>query len=290
MANTTKVNANSLIPGTRIFLTGKVAFSHISRLTTDDEREKNNTRKADNYKAKHPGEPLRVFGMKDNYSYINLRAVNDIKVLEKKAVASPEVEKLAKQFISDRLFQNKDGEWCYDAISKSPILPTVLVRDPDDNAKVYEKQVNCKFIASTGKYEAANADAESKRLEGELKTGLNVTIELRIFGSPKGNNGVSLDRVIVNDRLELFKPVGNRSYDSGLEVLGITDVTPPPTNEQVSYSEPPITEINDIGEPDATADPFAVDTGNSVFGNDNGDINGRFVGAGDHNPASNKPF
>ena len=289
MAN---VNANSLNPGTRIFITGKVAFSHISRLTTDDERNRNDDRKEAAYKAKHPGEQVRIFRTKDNYTYINLRAINDIKVLEKREPAKPAVEELAKRFINDRAFQNKDGEWCYNAISKSPILPTVMVRDPNDNTKVYEKQVNTKFIASTGKYEAVNADAESKRLEGELKTGLDVTIELRIFSSPKGNNGVSLDRVIVNEPLQLFKPVGNRSYDSGLAVLGITDVTPPPTNEQISFSDAPVTEINDIGEPDATTDPFSADATNSVFGNtdDNG-IDSRFIGAGDHNPAPKKgPF
>lgn len=285
-----EVNANKFKPGTRILIKGQVLFSHISRLTTDEERTASNQRKAEKIKAKNPN--ARIFEEKTNYTYITLSNIQPPIVLERvngnTEQAAPDVTDLGKKYVSERSYQNKNGDWCFQAVSKNPILPVVLVPNPEKAGATYEKQVNCRYLPATNDYGPSNPDREWRRLDGELQVGLNVTIELRIFDSNKGNNGVALDRVVVHEPLQLYRPSATRRYDD-LKFFGFTEVTPPPTNENVVYAESPAN-ATEIGYPEDTADPF--DSESSVFGNTDTpateEPNGRFIGAGDHAPEPSK--
>jgi hypothetical protein len=60
-------------------------------------------------------------------------------------------------------------------------------------------------------------------LKGELATGLNVTAVCRIFKGTAGNNGVTLDKVLVNEEIKYFEGgSGTAKLDTSLNEYGIT--------------------------------------------------------------------
>lgn len=291
-----KVRVNEFEAGTTIFLRGSVQYSHIGRLTTDEERIENNRRKENAAKAKNPN--AQTYGETRNYTSLTLLLDKGkdsfVRVDVRNKPADSKTVELAKQYVKEHWYQ-KDGKTFFTAMSKSSKLPDVGV---SKDGNLYSVQSNCKFDEGKNAYVANNPDAEFKRLDGELERGLDVTIVLRIFAPANNTNkGISLSYVVVNGDLKVRRSSGDNAAANIASALGLT-YSAPPADAKVTYTESTGDEAEDIitGEPDPTDDPFTVtsddsDTDANPFGAD-----GRFISAGDHAPdagsanSNNDPF
>lgn len=170
MAN--KIHANQLTPNTTFFVRGKVLFSHIASFTTDEELAQENKRRRSNY-------PLTK-----NIAYLRISNAQVI-------VANPNAPTLAEQYAEERCYKSSsaavNGTLCFEGMDKGNYLPTVYVRN-----------------SATGEYDKLDA------LEAELAPGLDVTLAMRVFDTTdkntgrKGNNGVTLAQVYVNEPLKTY--------------------------------------------------------------------------------------
>lgn len=160
-----EISKSDLRANAAYLVRGKVAYSHISRQTTDAERARANA------KRKYP--------IDKNYTFITLHGAT---VLCK----DPQAPTVEERYAAECLYQDtnpKHPGLNFSAINKSCFLPSVFVKVPGTE----------------------NSYAPVK-LEGELDSGLDVTLVMRVF-SARGTNGVTLDRVLVNEPL--------RYYDEG---------------------------------------------------------------------------
>ncbi|MBO5435444.1 hypothetical protein J6A31_06605 [bacterium] len=109
---------------------------------------------------------------------------------------SPTIE---EQYASECLYKSSSPNYPgnnFTAMNKSRNLPKLGVIDP----------------ANPGQYTEIPA-------AGELATGLDVTLVMRVFKG-QGNNGVSLDRVLVNEPIRYY--ASNNNVDQALKDFGIT--------------------------------------------------------------------
>lgn len=153
---------------------------------------------------------------------------------------SPSVEEL---YVMESLYTSSKKEYtgkCYNPVNKTKFLPTVKVQNAADPSKYDDYDMN-------------------KR---ELAQGLDVVIGMRTFKG-NGNNGISLDHVIVMGELKL-RPAGDSgAAKSALAKFGITFTNEPsPLNsetvaEEGSPENGEPEDAGDYGAPAQTANPFA---------------------------------
>lgn len=177
MANT--INVNTLTPDATYLVRGKVAFSRITRQTTDAERA------AANQSRQHP--------IDKNYTTMT---IYDAQILCKDP-ANPSLE---ERYASEKLYKSSSPEqpgYNFSAMNKSRNLPKVGVVAEGSTSQYNE-------IIPTG----------------ELAHGVDVTLVMRVFKG-QGNNGVSLDRVLVNEPIRYFVGTGS-AVEKSLSEMGIT--------------------------------------------------------------------
>lgn len=141
-------------------------------------------REAANKTRQHP--------IEKNYTTIS---IYDAQVLCK----DPNKPSLEEQYAAEKLYRSSSPDQPgnnFTAMNKSHNLPKVAVADPN-NPNSYDEIIP----------------------EGELARGVDVTLVMRVFKG-QGNNGVSLDRVLVNEPIRYFG--GSSSVDKSLSEMGIT--------------------------------------------------------------------
>ena len=196
MANRT-VNTNQLAPNTIMMITGKLTYSRIKSQIAGEELEKDKQRRIQ--KGWNAIErPYTTASICD--AVVNY--------------ANPQAKTLEDIYAEESLYQSSaQSGWCFSAVNKGNSLPYVAVRNPQNPN-----------------------DVEQIIPEGELASGLNVTLVLRVFKAPR-NNGISLDGIIVNEPIRYYNGV----LGAGLAARGITFHSAQPA--AVSEQEP-MTNVN----------------------------------------------
>lgn len=201
------IQSNQLTPGATYLVRGKVAFSRITRQTTDEERERENKR--------------RMYPQDRNYSNMS---IYDAQVLAKDPQNPTIEEKYAAECLYRSASQSYPGN-NFSAMNKTQKLPAV------------------------GELQGNNQYVEIKPT-AELATGLDVTLVMRVY-KPTGqrNNGVSLDRVLINEPVKYYG--GSSEVDNALKDFGLTFVAMPPQKQETvdgvntAAAEAAATENND---------------------------------------------
>lgn len=180
MANRT-IQSKDLTPNATYLVRGKVGFSRITRHTTDEERDKENSR--------------RKYKIDKNYSNIT---IYNATVLAKDANNPTVEERYAAENMYMSSSQNYPGN-NFSALNKTKNLPVIGVLSPTP--------------------EVPNNYVEIIP-EAELAPGLDVTLVMRVYNGQGDNNGVSLDRILVNEPIRYYG--GNTEVDKTLSSFGIT--------------------------------------------------------------------
>lgn len=186
------IKSNRLTPNATYLVRGKVGYSKIKSQTTDAERERDNKNRAQ--RGVHP--------VDKNYTTIT---IYDAQVLCK----NPQVPTIEEQYAAESLYfssnQTKYPGNNFSAMNKTKYLPVIGVKAPTaENPNNYAEIVP----------------------EGELAVGLDVTLVMRVYKGQGSNNGVSLDRVLVNEPIKYYG--GNSEVDKTLSAFGITFQAMPP--------------------------------------------------------------
>jgi hypothetical protein len=159
-------NNKDLTPGEVFLIRGRTSYSHISRLTTDDERAKMNQG--------------RIYPIDKNYTKI---ALYNAQVL----CRDPQHPTIGEKYAAERMYASSNPKTPganYNAINKSQYLPRVGVLNPTpDNPQNYD-----------------TLDLDGR----ELANDLDVTIVMRAFAGG-GSVGVSLDAVLVNEPVRFYE-------------------------------------------------------------------------------------
>lgn len=157
-----EISNNDLGANTVYLVRGKVAYSHISRQTTDEERARANAR--------------RKYPIDKNYTFITLHSAT---VVCKDPQAPTVEERYAAQCLYQDTSSKRPGHpgFSFSAVNKSSLLPLVFVKVPGTENSYAPVQ-----------------------LERELDNDLDVTVVMRVFAA-RGTKGVTLDRVLVNEPL-----------------------------------------------------------------------------------------
>ena len=174
------INLNQIEPNTIAMLNGKVSFSRIMSRIEGEELEKDIKRQRDFG---------RQFAVDKPHIKIQLF---DAKVLINETTGKTKFD----TFLEEHMFQSSQADkpgWSYSKEFTSSKLPKIIQKSDTGNHEIEAK--------------------------GELATGLDVTLVLRVFGSDKGNNGYSLDAVIIN---EPIKYVNTDALQKALEERGLT--------------------------------------------------------------------
>lgn len=187
------VQNSQLTPGSVVFIRGNVGFSRISRHTTDEERAKDNQR--------------RMHQVDKNYTTIS---IYNAQVMAK----NPQAPTPEEIYIAESCYISSSQDYPgnnFSGMNKSAFLPTVGVlaqgTDPNNHPSYNETH-----------------------LEGELQKGTDVTLLLRVFGGQGGNNGVSLDTVLINQTD--FQYYGNNAHvTDAMNLMGITFVAKSPAEK-----------------------------------------------------------
>lgn len=153
---------------------------------------------------------------------------------------SPSVEEL---YVMESLYTSSKKEYtgkCYNPVNKTKNLPAVKVQSAADRTKYDDYDMGGR----------------------ELAQGTDVVIGMRTFKG-NGNNGISLDHIIVMGELKLRPMSDNGAAKSALAKFGITFTNEPSplNNETVAEAGTPEdgeddTAVDD-GAPAPTANPFA---------------------------------
>ena len=171
--NPRTVHNSQLKQGSIIFIRGQVGFSRISRQTTDEERMKDNQR--------------RTHKIEKNYTTVTIYNAQ-VMARNPQAPTPEEIYALESCYVSNS--QDYPGN-NFTGMNKSAFLPKVgvLVQGSNpDNHPSYDEIT----------------------LEGELQKGTDVTLLLRVFAGQGGNNGVSLDTILINQ--SDFQYYGNNAH------------------------------------------------------------------------------
>ena len=206
------ISSGKLTPNATYLVRGKVGYSHIATHTTDAERMEANKRR------QHP--------IDKNYTTLTIHSAQVLC----KDPANPTIE---EQYASESLYNSSSPKYPgknFSGINKSRNLPQVGVLTPTP--------------------EAPNNYVETK-LDAELASGLDVTLVMRVYKGQGSNNGVSLDRVLVNEPIRYYG--GNSEIDKALAGFGITFQAMAPAAKNTD-AEP----VNNGTAPAQTAAP--VDT------------------------------
>lgn len=187
------IHSSRLTPNTTYLVRGKVGFSRITRHTTDEERAEANKRRM------HP--------MNNNYTSLT---IYDAQVLCKDP-SNPSIE---EQYAAECLYKSSSPKYPgnnFSAINQTRNLPLVGVLTPTP--------------------ESQNNYVETK-LENELASGLDVTLVMRVYKGQGSNNGVSLDRVLVNEPIKYYG--GNAEVEKTLSNFGITFQAMAPSKKETT--------------------------------------------------------
>lgn len=142
-------------------------------------------RKKDNARRQHP--------IDKNYTHLS---IYDAHVIAK----DPNNPSVEDRYAAESLYRSSSPNYPgnnFTGINKSKFLPKVCVINPE----------------KPGTYDEIIP-------EGELDSGLDVTLVMRVFKGQGSNNGVSLDRVLVNEPIRYFR--SNSHVDEALASMGIT--------------------------------------------------------------------
>lgn len=171
------IRANQLTPGNTYLVSGKIAFSRLARQTTDEERAKDNERRRQ--------ASQKAIMIDRNYT---TATIYDATV----ECADPQNPTLEERYAYEGFYISKSKKnytgSCFSAMNKGEYLPRIYVRNPQTNT--YDEVT----------------------LEKELANDLQVTLVMKVFPGQNGNNGVSLESVLVTD------PQGIKYYESNGEV------------------------------------------------------------------------
>lgn len=213
---TKTIRTYQLTPGATYLVRGKVTFSRISRHTTDAEREKDNaTRRS-----------RKLFEIQSNYTSIS---IDNAQVLCKNS-QEPTIE---ERYAAECLYKSSNNNTNnFSAMNKSRNLPKVGISTGNNT---YDE-----IVLEPGK---------------ELAPGLDVTLVMRVFKGDAGNNGVSLDRVLVNEPIRYFSNTSD--VDRTLKEFGITFNAMPP---QVKPAEKVDANVSTANAAPAPAQTQAPDT------------------------------
>lgn len=158
------ISSDKLTENAVFLVRGKVAFSRVTRHTTDEERQKDNLRRM------HPFDK--------NYTTISLYEASIL-------CKDPQAPTLEEQFGAEQFYKSSSAKTPganFTAHNKSKYLPQIFVRAPQPGNENH--------------YEPATP-------EGELASGLDVTVVMHVFAA-KGRKGVSFDRIMVNEPIRYF--------------------------------------------------------------------------------------
>lgn len=181
MSNKRTVNSNDLTPGKLFAVRGKLGYSRLTSQIDGDELRKDITRRRQ--KGWMPIErPYTTATI--NGAEVICADPNNLTPEERYAVESLYVSTASRN----------QGEFSFTANNKGNSLPYIAVSRPDDPSV-----------------------ADQIQPDGELASGLDVTLIMRVFKG-KPNNGVSLDGVIVNEPIRYYN---NAQAGAGLSQLGI---------------------------------------------------------------------
>lgn len=196
MARIHTVTTNDIAPGTAMYVRGKVAFCRIASLITGEELRKKQER-------------LRFANRScPAYEHTSI-SLTQARVL----CADPNHMTAAETYATESLLfettdpQTKEKVSRLSFDNKSKFLPRVFVKcDGEEN--VYDEI----------------------HLERELDKGLDVTVCFSVYNSKKGNNGVRIDCVLVNEPLDAHQKHAD-DLIGRLEQLGITVNSLPESDE-----------------------------------------------------------
>lgn len=149
----------------------------------------------------------RQYPFDKNYTYLTIHSATVL-------CRDPEHPTVEEQYARECFYQSSSESNPgnnFTGTNKSSNLPRVAVIDPENSKKYNEI-----------------------RLEHELANGLDVTLVMRVFKG-NGNNGVSLDRVLVNEPIRYFE--GKTPVDKDMEAMGITFNALPPTAPAAAKTE-----------------------------------------------------
>lgn len=156
---------------------------------------------------------------------------------------NPNTPTIEEQYVMESLYTSSKKEYTgksYNPVNKTRNLPAVKVQSATDSKKYDDYDLRGR----------------------ELAQGTEVVVGMRTFKGD-GNNGISLDHVIVMGELKLRSTGDNGAAKSALARFGITF-----TNEPSPLGDSDVTEVpdtvadsgNDFGAPAETSTPFANNT------------------------------
>lgn len=220
MASKRTVTTDQLTPKTTFYISGEVNFARINSLIQGKELEEKNKQRQMNNRP-----PI-------DKPYVTLTLINPVAHM-----ADPNHPTLAEIYANESFYPERDmnkketGRMRYEVVSKGTILPAVYQRLDGNKATLIEEP------------------------EGELATGLNVTLVMNVY---KGNphNGIGLQAVIVNEPIRYYQGSIERAFkDLGL-VLEQPDSATDDSASQISVTPTPQSpETNPIPQM-----PFSQDT------------------------------
>jgi hypothetical protein len=208
MATERTVSNKKLTPGKTYLIRGKVGFSKITRLTTDEERMEAN---------KH-----RRYAIDSNYTTITLY---DAQVLAKDPANPTPEEIYGKESLYISKSPNYTGQ-SFTAISKSQQLPRVAI--------------------TTSVNADGTTNLQEIKPEGELAVGLDVTVQMRVFSSAQ-NNGVTIAMIIINESAPRYYG-GNDLSKKALAEMGMILTELPPEQRAKNDKPQPVSMENDYPE------------------------------------------
>lgn len=182
MQNTNrKILPSDLTPNTIVMVRGNVSYCRITRKVSGPELERENERKRREHRQDTKDKP---------YTYISL---DNAQVMYQ----NPQAPTLEEQFINQRMYQSdkKNGIWCYSQYDTSPYsLPKICVMNGNT---------------------AEELNAED--IHGELDSGLQVMVEIRIFKTSYANCGLGINKVIALEPIRFY----GRNNGAGLAAFGL---------------------------------------------------------------------
>ena len=207
--NTQKISTNDITPGAIAYVRGKVAYSRIATMYTQEEVEERAVRDRARGLTNPPTKP---------FSEITLKDVKIEIIGEQNAVFN--------DYLQNQKFYVTKNE---------PNTPHYSIRNKGNRVpNVFQK---------TGEN-----TLQKMTLEDELARDMDVTLMLNCYSSKKGfNNGIGLQCVILNEPVRYFSSAGSTSElgKAGFNILPeVESETAEPTNEtpaeqpeEVSYEQ-----------------------------------------------------
>ena len=188
------VTTNQLTPNTTIMIRGHLTFSRIASQVMGEELEKDKIRRRNRNQN-----PI-------DRPYTTASICDAMVIYMNPTNKTPEDIYAEESLYQSRSSQNSG--WSYTAYNKSPRLPWVGV------------------LAEDGK------TVKEIHPEGELASGLDVTLVMRVFNSPQ-NNGVSLDGIILHEPVRYWSGLaGSGLADRGITFQAAPQADPAPTAAQ----------------------------------------------------------